>query len=378
MNEKSGVSPNLFDKTEDFLEGMFYWTWNDIISCLKSCESFFSYAESSPSNLIQKLMNSLLAKIAQNSDINLITSSSSSSSSPDTPASGITAPNSSKKTWWFNDLTSLPPQIIENFVKTSGGYGSDNNSLVLTRFLLHYLKSSTVKKTQKKSSNSGDGYFGNIADTAVHGVILMGKSSFSCRGLFSVLRVVSGFGLSRESRYGVERLIGGVLDEATVDDLLVSCCGGGGGVYDVNLVVRLIWFFVNNNENKAEVKRMKMKKVGRLIDKYLREIAPDHNLKIAKFVGVAESLPDFARDCFDGVYRAIDIYLQVILCIISFYILLLFPIEIELQPTGFPFRIIINPPTKSHMHRSVLQAKLFMIWVKITILISKFYQQDFH
>lgn len=312
MTQKNGASPNLFEKTQDFLQGMFYWSWNDVITCLKSCESFFSYAESSPSDLIQKLMNSLSAKIAQNSDVNLITSSYSSSSSPDTPASGITRSNSnsSKKTWWFNDLTILPPQIIESLVKTLGGYGSDNNSLVLTRFLLHYLKSSPVKKTQKKSSSSGDGYFGNIADTAVHGVIWMGKSSFSCRGLLSVLRVVSGFGLSRECRYGLERLIGGALDEATLDDLLVSSsCGGGGVVYDVNLVVRLIRVFVHENTNKEVVK---MKKVGRLVDKYLGEIAPDHNLKIAKFLGVAESLPDFARDCFDGVYRAIDTYLQVI------------------------------------------------------------------
>ncbi|KAG5531668.1 hypothetical protein RHGRI_026327 [Rhododendron griersonianum] len=311
MTQKNGASPNLFEKTQDFLQSMFYWSWNDVITCLKSCESFFSYAESSPSDLIQKLMNSLSAKIAQNSDVNLITSSYSSSSSPDTPASGITRSNSnsSKKTWWFNDLTILPPQIIESLVKTLGGYGSDNNSLVLTRFLLHYLKSSPVKKTQKKSSSSGDGYFGNIADTAVHGVIWMGKSSFSCRGLLSVLRVVSGFGLSRECRFGLERLIGGALDEATLDDLLVSSsCGVGGVVYDVNLVVRLIRVFVHENTSNKEV--VKMKKVGRLVDKYLGEIAPDHNLKIAKFLGVAESLPDFARDCFDGVYRAIDTYLQ--------------------------------------------------------------------
>jgi hypothetical protein len=54
-----------------------------------------------------------------------------------------------------------------------------------------------------------------------------------------------------------------------------------------------------------------MKRVGRLIDKYLREISPDQKLKISKFLGVAECLPDSARDCFDGVYKAIDIYLEV-------------------------------------------------------------------
>lgn len=133
----------------------------------------------------------------------------------------------------------------------------------------------------------------------------MGKTAFSCRGLFWVLRIVSSFGLSRECRCGLERLIGGVLDQAKVDDLLVSN-NGSSGVYDVNLVLRLI-----RESNKVEgVCLDRMKKVGGLIDKYLGEIAPDQNLKVSKFLGVAESLPDCARDCFDGVYKAIDIYLE--------------------------------------------------------------------
>jgi hypothetical protein len=55
-----------------------------------------------------------------------------------------------------------------------------------------------------------------------------------------------------------------------------------------------------------------MRKVGRLVDKYLTEISPDHGLGVSRFLAVAESLPDSARDCYDGVYRALDIYLEVI------------------------------------------------------------------
>jgi hypothetical protein len=54
-----------------------------------------------------------------------------------------------------------------------------------------------------------------------------------------------------------------------------------------------------------------MRKVGRLIDKYLGEISPDQGLKVSKFLAVTESLPDSARDCYDGVYRALDLYLEV-------------------------------------------------------------------
>ncbi|KAK4423233.1 BTB/POZ domain-containing protein [Sesamum alatum] len=309
MSEKAS-RVNLLHQTEVFLEGIFYWSWNEILTCLKNCEPFFSCAESC--GLVGKLLSSLLAKIAQNSDVNFRSVSlSSSSSSPDT-APGLRSPpvcnmSPSRKAWawWFQDLTILSPKIIEQFIRASSAYGSDNNSnnLVLTRFLLHYLKTALHSHGSKNVSKEYRG----LAGTAVNGVVSMGKTAFSCRGLFWVLRIVSAFGLSRERRGALERLIGGMLDQATLDDLLVSGGGRNGEVYNVNLVVRLIRLFVHYNDKMS---LHKMKKVGELIDMYLVEIGPDPNLKISKFVGVAQSLPDFARDSFDQVYRAIDIYLQ--------------------------------------------------------------------
>ncbi|KAL3830659.1 hypothetical protein ACJIZ3_019461 [Penstemon smallii] len=299
MTEKKA---SLLHQTQVFLEGIFYWSWNEIITCLKNCDLFFSYADSY--GLIDKLLCSLLAKIAQNSDLNFLSvSSSPSSSSPDT----ITSSTISRKAawaWWFQDLNILSPKIIQHFLKALGAYGNDNNNLVLTKFLLQYLKTSSL---HFKNTNVQKHEYEGLADTVVHGVVLMGKSSFSCRGLFWVLRIVSAFGISKEQRAELERLIGGMLDQATLDDLLVSSRGGG-GVYDVNLVIRLIRLFVQYYNE--EVSFEKLKKVGELVDMYLGEIGPDSNLKISKFLGVAESLPDCARDSYDQVYGAIDSYLQ--------------------------------------------------------------------
>ncbi|KAI3898110.1 hypothetical protein MKX03_021709 [Papaver bracteatum] len=319
MNDK--LSPyNLLQQTEIFLEGLFYWSWSDILISLKSCEPFFSSAESS--GILEKLISSLLVKISQNSDINVTHSSSPSSSysSPDTVTTGFRFSSSSKTTpdnsaikpasssgtssaskpWWFDELTILSPKIIEKIIRTMGFWRSDNNNLVITKFLLHYLK----------AAKNGNGVSG-IAETVVYGVVLLGKEAFSCRGVFWVLRVVSGLGLSKNCRDELERLIGGLLEEAKLDDLLVpgsnnNSGGGGRYVYDVDLVLRLIRVFVIDDE----VTIQKMKRVGKLIDKYMGEISPDQNLKVAKFLAVAESLPDCARDCFDGVYRAIEIYLE--------------------------------------------------------------------
>ena len=323
MTEKVSAL-NLLQKAETFLEGMFQWSWKEVLSCLKSCDSLFSHAHSC--GLLDKLIFALLAKIAQSSDMSLLTitaSSSSSSSSPETGATGwfrfpqsckatpeSVKPSSSSKAWWFDDLTILPPKIIERVIQSLGVYmnnNNNNNSLTLTKFLLHYLKVAIPRKAQSPKSD-----FLGLVDTAVHGVISAGKSSFSCRSLFWVLRVVSAFGISRELRLALEGPIGEVLDESKLDDLLVCGNNSGNGVYDVSLVIRLVRVFVNNTFGGGGVHDdQRVKKVGRLIDKYLCEISPDHNLKVSKFLGVAESVPDSARDSFDGVYRAIDIYLEV-------------------------------------------------------------------
>ncbi|KAF7809374.1 pentatricopeptide repeat-containing protein [Senna tora] len=299
------VSNNLLQQTQTFLDGIYYWKWNELVLSLKTCDLFYVYADSY--GLLDKLICALLAKIAQDSDINPFTtsssSSSSSSSSPETIKSTLPT-----KAWWFKDLGILPPKIIEKLVQSLGAYKRDNNNLMVTRFLLQYLK--TASQSGRKSSE-----FRGLAETAGYGVIFAGQSqsqrAFSCRGVFWVLRIVCGFGLGRDCRVELEKLIGGMLEQATLDDLLIP--GHDMGVYyDVNLVMRLVRVFVeiNGSESDHALSLLKLNKVGRLIDNYLREISPDQNLKISKFLGIAECLPDSARDCFDGVYRAIDIYLE--------------------------------------------------------------------
>lgn len=313
MNEEVAIC-NLLSQTETFLDGLFYWTWDDILTSLRSCEPFFDTADSS--GLLQKLISCLLVKISANSDIPLnvptqLQSSPSSSSSIDASGfrcSSIKTPEVMKpcfsREWWFEDLTVLGPCIIEKMIRELGSFGSDNKSLIITRFLLQYLKSA-------QQSNHKRAYRG-IADTAVHGVLIAGRNVFSCRGLFWVLTVVARVELGQKSREKLEWLIGSMLDMASLDDLLVS--GHNEGIYDVNLVLRLLKVFLS--EEEGEVPLQRMKKVGRLADKYLREISPDPSLKVSKFLAVAESLPDTARDLYDGVYRALDIYIEVSICFV--------------------------------------------------------------
>ncbi|XP_073012619.1 BTB/POZ domain-containing protein At3g19850-like [Typha latifolia] len=286
---------NLLSQTETFMDGLFYWTWNDILVALKSCEPFVATAESS--GLLEKLISALFSKISANSETPLVATAPSPSSSS----------SSLSREWWFDDLTVLAPTVIEKMMRTLGAYGSDNKNLILTKFLLHYLKVAFHKPGLGANGvlKYKEEYRG-LADTAIHGIVIIGKASFSCRGLFWVSRVVSNLGIRKECRDKLERLMGLMLDQASLDDLLIP--GHDGDVYDVNLVLRLVRVFVSSY--KGGIASQRMKKVGKLIDKYLGEISPVQSLKVTKFLWVAESLPDCARDCYDGVYRALDIYLE--------------------------------------------------------------------
>ncbi|CAN6481740.1 unnamed protein product [Victoria cruziana] len=303
---------NLLQRTEVFLQGLFYWTWTDILTALRSSEPFISQADSS--GLLQKLIDSLLYKICANSDL---ICSSSSSSSPETPRRSfdVSTRPSFSRAWWFDDLTVLSPYIIERTAKSMAAYNID--SVTTTKFLIHYLKRALYRQSGSGGGGGPSLEYGGIAETVVDGVVRMeSRSGFSCRWLLRVLRVVSCFGLSEECRSKIERTIGGLLDQASLDDLLVcsprgggSGAGGGSGIYDVTLVLRLVKVFVGGFSEVPDDERMK--RVGKLIDKYLMEIAPDSRLKVSKFLAVAECLPGTARDCSDGVYRAIDMYLEV-------------------------------------------------------------------
>ncbi|KAL6844372.1 hypothetical protein ACP4OV_026045 [Aristida adscensionis] len=316
---------NLLAQAEAFVNGLCYWTWADVLAAVRSCEPFAAAADAS--GLLERLISALFSKITAHPETPTAAaaggvatpnrSSSSCSSSPDT--AGFGRSSSSTKTpesmrpcagreWWFDDMTSLSPATVEKAMRVLGCYGVENKNLILTRFLLHYLRAATRGGRPAAACAEEDGAtLAGLADTAVHGVALVGGTAFSCRGLFWVLRIVAAVGLSRECRHKLERLMGLMLDQATLDDLLVS--GDDGGVYDVNLVMRLVRVFVGSEED-ADAPSQRMKKVGRLLDKYLGEISPDHGLKVSKFLAVAESLPDSARDCYDGVYRALDIYLE--------------------------------------------------------------------
>ncbi|XP_076882296.1 phototropic-responsive NPH3 family protein NPY1-like [Bidens hawaiensis] len=86
--------------------------------------------------------------------------------------------------------------------------------------------------------------------------------------------------------------------------------------YDVELVQDLVDRFFDRKSVEDEkndlilVNPQRCKIIGHLIDGYLAEIACDRNVPLSVFTKLSRSIPDAARLVHDGIYGAVDVYLN--------------------------------------------------------------------
>lgn len=176
----------------------------------------------------------------------------------------------------------------------------------ICRFLLYYLKN-------KSCPSSGTEEKRIILEAVIDLLYSLDRTTISCRTLFAILRMSLSLNLTQPSSAKLEGIVGSQMDRANLDNILVPAPIGG-GVYDVGIVLRLCKSFLiqtGAGAGSSSSSRRRLKIVGSLIDLYLAEVAPDPSLKPQKFVSLAMLLPDDARDSYDGVYRALDMYITV-------------------------------------------------------------------
>lgn len=282
--------------------------------------------------------------------------------------------NAAAESWWFDDIATLSVHLMEPVIRLMITNRSTDHK-VLAKFLLHYLRSalpvlgysasslSPMKLQQAESDgeptmelNLDERLQQEVVEVVVRLLADLDSKSISCRSLLGLRRIAVALRAGKHCRRELERMIGRQLDKATLDNILIPALPPrSSSLYDVDLVLRLVDFFL---QDKAETllpasqftrsrstasfsartdsrlsslsrtsSRMlrpgaisrdismpvqsALTKVGELMDKYLAEIAADIHLKPSKFLALAESLPDYARRSDDGLYRAVDIYLEV-------------------------------------------------------------------
>ncbi|XP_020085912.1 BTB/POZ domain-containing protein At3g22104-like isoform X1 [Ananas comosus] len=347
-------SPCLINSTRKSLEMIQFWTWSDTVNSLKQCQELSAISGSSA--VLNKILDSLLARIAAISD-------ASPSDSPESSAlrfscdtrSTVSVKTGNSRSWWFEDLVLLDPRMIEKVIK--GMLSRKIEHGTISRFLFYYLKSrlSNAALYEKKKK---------ATEVTIELLNCLDVNSVSCKRLFGILRVSSSLKISRACRSTLEAMIGAQIDQASLDNLLIPSSTLIDSIYDVNLILRFLKSFLDivGKELVARLKR-----VGRLMDLYLAEVAPDSCLKPAKFVALIASLPDAARDCHDAIYRAIDMYLEVhsqlsdeekmkICCCINYEKLSSECCKHLAKNAKFPSRITIQALVSQHSKlRSLLQ-----------------------
>lgn len=305
MNETISGSHNLLEQTEKSIEEIKFWSWPELLLALKNCRHLVPI--SSSSGILQKCLDSLVGRLVFTSETS---PSCPSSSSPESSVLRLSTDSKSteslrsgflRSTWWFEDLvTILTPNLVKLLVKSMVLHKFDLG--VTSRFLLYYQKSRFIVANSDEKRE--------IAETIIDSLSLLDQRSVSCKSLFGILRVSLNLNVKKICKNSLEHMIGSQLDQATLDNLLVPPPHGSNHLYDVNLVLQFVKHFLAGKSGR-EVPSSEMKKVARLIDSYIAEVAPDPRLKSSKFLALVKALPESARDSYDEIYHAIDIYLRV-------------------------------------------------------------------
>ncbi|XP_061360073.1 BTB/POZ domain-containing protein At3g22104 [Gastrolobium bilobum] len=302
MKESVVDVSNLFEQTEKSLQEISYWTWSDLLIVLKQCQNLSLVADSSV--MLERCLDSVVGRVVLASEASPCPSTCSTDSSGirfscDSKSTESMKTNFSRSTWWFEDLLFLNPLFVEMLVKSMLSRKLDH--VVISRFLLYYQKAKfSTAATYEKSK---------IIEMVIDMHYNMDHSTVSCKTLFGILRVTVCLNISKCSRNKLENMIGSQLDQATLDNLLVPSPYGISYLYDVSLVLRFLKAFLRGGTGL--VTPIRMRKVASLIDLYIAEIAPDPCLKTSKFLALATAFPDSARDSYDELYHAVDMYLEV-------------------------------------------------------------------
>lgn len=363
---------NLIFKTEAFLSYVVLSSWRDSIIVLKSCEKLSPWAENI--QIVRRCSESIAWKACANpKGIKwAYTGKTSKDSSPkwNNDHTKESSPNRNQQVppdWWFEDVCILR---IDHFVRVITAIKVKGMRFELIgAAIMHYAAKwlpglisdmavaaagdegsiSSISNTSSISSSVWKGGLHMIVSATkddLHSVqakdqrmiieslisiIPPQKDSVSCSFLLRLLRMANMLKVAPALVTELEKRVGMQFEQATLADLIIPSYNKCETIYDVDLVHRLLEHFLIQEQTESSSpsrqpfsdKHMyegslrgtnpnpKMR-VARLVDSYLTEVSRDRNLSLTKFQVLAEALPESARTCDDGLYRAIDSYLKVI------------------------------------------------------------------
>ncbi|KAG6409131.1 hypothetical protein SASPL_132163 [Salvia splendens] len=363
---------NLIFKTEAFLSYVVLSSWRDSILVLKNSEKLSPWAENL--QIVRRCSESIAWKACANpkgirwqytgkQHRSSVSSPKWNELKDSSPSRGSPVPSD----WWFEDVSILR---IDHFVRvvTAIKVKGMRHELVgativhyATKWLPGFARDSPLDDGSNSTFSSDSGGGGQTLSSSWKGglhMIVAGakddsapatvqakdhrmvveslisivppqKDSVSCSFLLRLLRMANMLKVAPALVTELEKRVGMQFEQATLADLLIPAYNKSETMYDVDLVQRLLEHFLVQEQSEgcspgrqsfSDTKmyegaarganpNAKMR-VARLVDGYLTEVSRDRNLSLTKFQVLAEALPESARSCDDGLYRAIDSYLK--------------------------------------------------------------------
>ncbi|KAL5705265.1 hypothetical protein ACHQM5_023593 [Ranunculus cassubicifolius] len=306
---------NLVSKTEAFLTFIVLSSWRDSITVLKSCEDLSPWAENL--HIVRRCSDSIASKIIRRTSV----------------CGGA----DDNEKWWFDDVSILRTDHFARIITMIRAKGSRPD--IIGECIMHYAEKwlPSMEEDEKGygcgknelhmsilNGRRDDGGVGKNKEQRIMIEVLLSilpaqKEAVSCKFLLWMLKMAIIFSVTPALVSDLETKIGMVLQDATVNDLLIPNYNHGaeGGpayeetpTHDVDAVQRIVEYYLIHDQQQQHEQISGKLDVGKLLDGYLAEVATDPNLSIIKFQALAESLPKNARTCHDGLYRAIDTYLK--------------------------------------------------------------------
>ncbi|CAN0862066.1 BTB/POZ domain-containing protein DOT3 [Linum grandiflorum] len=317
---------NLITKTESFLTFVILSSWKDTITVLKSCEALSPWAENL--QIVRRCCDSITWKASR---ANFNTGD---------------AATSEDDAWWLDDVATLHINHFTRIITAIRAKGTKPEIIgkCIMRYASKWLSGVDEELKELRGYGQGKGhelqfsvlsgrkkddeYIGHKEQqtTIIENLISLlppQQEAVPCRFLLQMLNMATVYSASPALITQLEKRVGIILDKATVNDLLIpnyKTTDRGkllkspdkSTMHDIDTVQRIVEYFLMHEQDQQQIQSIPGKaSVSKLLDNYLAEIAKDPNVSVTKFQVLAEALPESARACHDGLYRAIDIYLKV-------------------------------------------------------------------
>ncbi|GLT95314.1 hypothetical protein SLE2022_130040 [Rubroshorea leprosula] len=307
--EMTGES-NLLSKAATYFEQNVIPSWNETIKAFRVAENFLG--QTMHLGIFDACLDSIVEKAL--ADPRLLGEPIRVSTNYDDSEDGDDdsyRPNARRRLFvvdWQEDLTTLSLQLYEPTIRAMNQHGVPSE----------YISASLCQYAQKWIFSCNDGRDNssvyknnsqrNVIET-LERLLPHGRGLLPCTILFEMLRYATMLEASPACRRGYEIRIGKQLDEATAEDLLIPSQGYTKELqYDIECVKRILKNFYSNTSDTSG-----FISVAELMEHFLAEVASDIDLRIETFVSLAEmsmAVLLAAQRNSDGIYRAIDIYLD--------------------------------------------------------------------